>query len=524
MDEQNFLNQLLEYYDISLEEYEFLTRDISIADLPNPQDFDGMKEALKVVLEAMKKKDKIIVYGDYDADGVMSTSIIVKAFMHLDYKVNYYIPSRYLDGYGINLQKAKEIVAKGYNLLITVDNGISALEALEYCRAHGMKIIVIDHHEKGETLPTVEAIIHPQFSKFPSLKTSAGFVSFMFATALLGRYDKYLMTLGAISIVTDMMPLKGYNRDILRYTFKNFQFGEFKNLDLMSEGNDFDETTIGMKIGPKINAVGRVIKNTNINRLVTYFTSNDQEVISELYTWIESVNEERKAKSKIAIDGLEAFDESDDAIIALVDCDEGLIGIVANKILNEYHKPVVVFTKDMTNPGILKGSCRSLEGFNIVKAFEGVEQFTITSGGHELAGGLTIAQKDLEGFSARFKEIAKKHPPYVISRETILLILIDVNFVNYEIVQTLAPFGEEWKSPLFLLERLKTSSFTFSKTGEHIMTSLSFNTKLVGFNISKTMLIDRPYVDLTGRMNLHSYKGSQTLQFKVEEILPNIEV
>lgn len=524
MTDKNFFAKLLEHYDISLDEYAFLTRDISLDDFPRPQDFEGMKEALQIVRDSMKNKEKIIIYGDYDADGIMSTSIIVKTFMYLNYKVNYYIPSRYLDGYGINLEKAKEIVDKGYQLLITVDNGISALEAIDYCKTHGMKVIIIDHHESGEKLPLVEAILHPQISKFSSLKTSAGFVSFMFASALLERFDKYLMTLGAISIVTDMMPLKEYNRDVLRYTFKNFDFGEFKNIDLLSEGNKFDETTIGMKIGPKINAVGRVIKNTNINRLVAYFTSDDQKLIEELYAWIESVNEERKTKSKLAIDGLEAFDESEDAIIALVDCDEGLIGIVANRILNDYHKPVIVFTKDAANPSVLKGSCRSLEGFNVIKAFEGLDEFTITSGGHALAGGLTIAHKDLKRFSARFKEIAKKHPPYVIIRDTISIGLTDVNFSNYEIIQTLSPFGEEWKSPLFALEHLKTASFSFSKTGEHIMTPLSYSVKLVGFNIGKNSLVNRPFIDITGRMSLHTYHGSDTLQFKIEEILPDDNV
>lgn len=515
--ELSFLDKLLHYYGISFEEYEFLTRSLSISDLPNPLLFNKMDEAVQLVKDTIKNSEKIIVYGDYDADGVMSTSIVVKAFSLINYNVNYYIPSRYLDGYGISLTKAKEIVEKGYKLLITVDNGVTAFEAIEYCKQHGMRIIIIDHHEYTETLPQADVILHPQISGFGQTKTSAGFASLMFATALLGHYDKYLMTLAAISLITDMMPLKEYNRDLLRYVYSNYKFGEFKNIDLLSDGERFDELTIGMKIGPKINAIGRLIKNTNINRLVNYFTTSDLSVINHLYAWIIEVNEQRKAKSKIAIDNLLEIDGTQDGIVVLVDCEEGLIGIIANKILNEYKKPVVVFTKDSSNQDILKGSCRSLEGFDIIKAFDGLSKLSITSGGHALAGGITINSKDLEEFTLKFNEIAKKHPPLLVVSKNIQIKLVDVNLPNYRLLESLSPFGEEWRAPLFMLKHIKCDSLSFSRTGEHIMTTLSPSIKLVGFNISKESLKNINFVDALGKMETHSYNGNDYIQFKIEE-------
>ncbi len=515
--ELSFLEKLLNYYGISLEEYEFLTRELTISDLPNPLSFNRMDEAISIVKDAMKKSEKIIVYGDYDADGVMSTSIVVKAFSLIKYDVNYYVPSRYLDGYGINLTKAKEIVEKGYKLLITVDNGVTAFEAIEYCKNHGMRIIVIDHHEYEKTLPEADVILHPQISNFGKIKTSAGFVSLMFATALIGHFDKYLMTLASISLITDMMPLKEYNRDLLRYVFSNYKFGEFKNLDLLSYGEKFDESTIGMKIGPKINAIGRLIKNTNINRLVSYFTTTDLSVINHLYAWIIEVNEQRKIKSKNAIDNLEDIDSKQDGLVVLVDCEEGLIGIIANKILNEYRKPVVVFTKDSANPEVLKGSCRSLEGFDIIKAFDGLSEFSITSGGHALAGGITINNKDLEKFTIKFNEIARKHPPLSIISKNIQIKLVDVSLSNYRLLESLSPFGEDWRAPLFMLKHIKCDALTFSRTGEHIMTSLSPSIKLVGFNISRASLKDIGFIDAIGKIETHSYNGNDYIQFKIEE-------
>ena len=519
MDEQKFLHTLLDYYRISLDEYNFLTREITEADLPDPYKFDKMSEAVALVKDAMSKKEKIMVYGDYDADGVMSTSIIVKMFSYLHYRANYYIPSRYLDGYGLNLTRAKEIVEKGYNLLITVDNGISANEAINYCKDNGMRVLIIDHHERGEILPSADVILHPEISNFSKVKTSAGFASYMFATALLGRVDHYLLTLGAISIVTDMMPLIDYNRDILRYAFSQYKYGKFPNVDLLSEGSRFDETTIGMKIGPKINAVGRVIANTNINRLVTYFTTDEEDIIFELNNWLTSVNNERKVKSKSAIDNLEQFDEEESAIIVLADCEEGLIGLVANKISGDHNKPAIVFTKDSNDPNILKGSCRSPLGFNIVKALNELSDLTLSAGGHPSAGGVTIEAKNFDVFSEKFKALAHSHPPHKLSGETIEIGLLDVNFINYEILQSFSPFGEEWKTPVFTLRNIRTDSLQFSRNGEHIMTNISRIVKLVGFNMNKKDVTVKPFIDVNGRINFNSYNGQDYLQYVIEEIL-----
>jgi single-stranded-DNA-specific exonuclease len=519
MKKKTFFEKLLEYYDISQSEYDFLTRSINIQDLPDPFKFKDMDKAVSIVKESMRNNDKIMVYGDYDADGVMSTSIIVKAFMNLDYDIGSYVPSRYMDGYGLNMDRAKQILEKGYKLLITVDNGIRAIEPIEFLKNNGMEVIVIDHHERGDIIPIADVILHPTISNFSSdVATSAGFVSLMFATALLGQYDKYLMTLAAISIVTDMMPLKSFNRDLLRYVFTNYKYGEFANLDMLSESKKLDENIIGMGIGPKINSVGRIIKDTKINRLITFLTSKDKNKIIEYGKWIIEQNQKRKDKSRAAVASVKNIDDNNKVIVTVIDCDEGLIGIVANNLLNEYHKPVIVFTENESNKDILKGSARSIGGFSLVDAFERLNDLTLTAGGHALAAGITIKRNNLEDFSIKINALAEEFPIDKKEQKCLDADLIDINNDNFLLIRTLSPFGEEWKEPFIRIKHLKSESLDFSYNSEHIITKISNTVQIVGFNISRSEVEKSKFVNIYGTLNIHSYKGEENLQFKIKEI------
>ena len=188
----DLLDRLLEYYNISKEEYYRLIAPVYEETFSVGHRFKRMDDAVALVKEAISNKDKIFIYGDYDADGIMSTSIVVKSLLKLGVIPSYYIPNRYNDGYGITLQKAEEIVSNGVKLVITVDNGISANEPIKYLKDHDVKVLVLDHHTVPEELPEADVIIHPTYSEFGETASSAGFVSFMFSWALLGYFDKYL--------------------------------------------------------------------------------------------------------------------------------------------------------------------------------------------------------------------------------------------------------------------------------------------------------------------------------------------
>ncbi|MFA5283787.1 MAG: DHH family phosphoesterase, partial [Bacilli bacterium] len=278
----DFYHKLLNYFSLDEEQYKNLVRPLSDADVPSPNRFDNMDEATERITKAIANDERIFIYGDYDCDGVLATAILVKTFQMMGYKnYGYYIPSRYIDGYAITLEKVRQAKEKGYSLIITVDNGITKTEEVALANELGMDVIITDHHEMAEILPDAIAVIHPKLSSSPEVVTSGATMSFFLATSLLKKVDHYLLSLAGISIISDLMELKGYNRDIVRLMINYVNNEHYDPIVLLCESSDIDENTIGSKFAPKVNAIGRLIEGTNINRLVKYFAcDNKDELVS----------------------------------------------------------------------------------------------------------------------------------------------------------------------------------------------------------------------------------------------------
>ncbi|NCA95654.1 MAG: single-stranded-DNA-specific exonuclease RecJ, partial [Methanomicrobia archaeon] len=232
----DFFTELLHYYHLNASDYEQLTRPLTYDDIRFDHRVDGLKSIVDRIHQAIAKNEKIIVYGDYDCDGIMAVSIMVKVFEMLGYPVNYYVPSRYIDGYGLNTKRVEEIATKGYSLIITVDNGISAFEAILLAKEKGIDTIVVDHHEIQEKLPDAYGILHPMLSKLGAVAASGGFMSFVLATALLDEVDPYLLSLAGISTISDMMPLLEYNRDLVRLAIEAMNEHHFPSLTKLTDG------------------------------------------------------------------------------------------------------------------------------------------------------------------------------------------------------------------------------------------------------------------------------------------------
>lgn len=516
---ETLLNRLLNYYQIDEKQYEELIKEVDYSNFLDGQSFKDIELAGDLVKKSISNHDKIMIYGDYDADGIMGTSILKKMFSLLDYNVDYYVPNRYLDGYGLNLNKAIEIVNKKYNLVITVDNGITAFDAINYLKENGIKVIVLDHHTPQAILPSADYIIHPTISSFSDITSSGGFVAFIFSYYVLGYYDKYLSTLASISVVSDMMPMKKHNRNLLRLVINNYIECEFLQIDLLKENNVFNENTIGSKIAPKINAIGRIVKDESINKLVEYFNSNDFDEINNIYEWINKTNELRKEKSISAInDILPLINKDDSAIVMKLDVDEGLLGLIANKLLKEFNKVVILFTEDISDSNLLKGSCRTKKGMDVIKTFSKLNDLIIASGGHELAGGLTIKKDDFELFKKRFLELSSK---VIINDENQKYIdfgITDLSFDSLELIKSFSPFGEEWKEPKFKIKRIKTSSLTYSKDGKHIVSTIGMSTRLVGFNFSNEYVNKFDFIDIVGKLKVTYFRNQKNLEFSISEI------
>ncbi len=514
---ETLFQRLLNYYQIDEATYLEMNKEVTIDNFAIGHEFKDMDKAVAIVKKAIENKDKIFIYGDYDADGIMSTSIVVKSLLKLGVIPQFYIPNRYNDGYGITLNKAMEVVENGVKLVITVDNGVSAFEPIAYLKEHGVTVLVLDHHTIQKEVPNADVIIHPTYSGFGETASSAGFVSFMFSWALLGYFDEYLSFLAAISVISDMMPLKDYNRSFFRLAMKNYMNGRYLSIDMLKEGVPFDENAVGMKIAPKINALGRLLDDKTINYIVHYFVTEDRVKINKLYAWIEKVNEERKIISKDAEQSLTDFHTDKEAIVLFKDVKEGLIGLLANHLCSREHKPTIIFT-DEKDGEILKGSCRAPEGFNVVDAFNYCGDILITAGGHALAGGCSIYKKDLQEFENRLLKYTKEHPLQEFNEEVVELGLTEINQENCELVQSFSPFGESFKAPIFAVRHIKSNSLTFSKSGEHLLTYISQGVRITGFGVSKDSLSDYSYVDLIGRMRESSYKGQTTIEYLIKEV------
>ncbi len=510
-----FIDKLLDYYGITYDEYLTLTRDLDFNTYQIPTDFSGMKEASEFVKEAIAGHAKIMVYGDYDTDGIMSTSIIVKSLMQLGVEPGYYIPSRYLDGYGMTLDKAKEIAEKEYNLVILVDNGVSVYEPIIYLRDKGIAVVVIDHHTLSEKLPIANYLIHPDIARYGDTAVSAGYLAYLFSFYLLGHFDYRLAMLAAISTVSDMMPLREYNRDLLRSVFKSYRIGLYPAIDTLNEGLNFDEEGISNRISPKINAIGRMVKDTTINRLVRYFVTDDSELIAKYALWINEVNTERKAISEQIIKSVESM-EAEPSYVLRYDIGEGMLGIIANTILHKFNVPVVCLCPDSILEGCLRGSIRTPEGYDVIEIFNGLSKYLVASGGHTNAGGLTIRESEFKDFTHDFKELVSHMEKVEITEKVIDVQITELLLENYYLVHKLSPYGVSWEKPLFQLSHLKTDTLEYSRNGEHIITKLSMNAKLVGFGLPREAVSAYKFIDVTGYMEENEYRGHVNLDFVIK--------
>ena len=515
---KSLFDRLLAYYHISEDDYRLLTMEVTKDNFAGDHEFDDMADCVRVVKEAVDNKKKIFIYGDYDADGIMSVSILVKMFKMINYPVSFRIPNRYTDGYGLTLQRSQEIVENGFDLLITVDNGITAFEGIEYAKEHGLQVLVFDHHQPSDALPKADYILHPSVSHFGETATSAGFVTFMFAKSYLGYFDNYLATLASISLVSDMMPLVSYNRNLLRLMINEYENEPFFNIDLLKEKEVFNEYNIGMKIAPKINAIGRLLDDDNyLSRTVEFFTSDDEKLLLNYNEWINSVNDERKELTKEAVENSKEINTDEAAIVGIIAQKEGVIGLIANFFVKKYHKPTIIFALDQSGE-MYKGSCRSPEGFNVVDAFNQLGDLLEASGGHAMAGGCSVKKENYETFRKGFIELAKKCEKVETVSETIPLYINEITFENYDLVNSFSPFGESWPAPLFVLPRIRVQSLMYSRDGQHVLTSIGNNSRLTGFHFPKDVLSQYQFIDMIGTLRLSTYYNKTNIEFLVNEI------
>ncbi|MFC6206272.1 single-stranded-DNA-specific exonuclease RecJ [Levilactobacillus tongjiangensis] len=431
--------------------------------LHDPSLLHDMDKGTARIEEAIGTGQQITIYGDYDADGVTSTSILYETLNEMGANVNYYIPNRFTDGYGPNVAAFKKLIAAGTQLFVTVDNGVAGNEAIDVANAAGVDVVVTDHHELPAELPAAYAIIHPRYpgAEYPFGGLSGAGVAFKVAQALREEIPQDMLDLAAIGTVADLVPLIDENRVLVYFGLQLLQQDERPGLQALMKGagikpEELTEQSIGFGIAPRLNALGRLDDATPAVKLLTTL---DETVANDLAQETEQKNRHRQELvQQISETALAQATDANHAkrptlIISGHDWHEGVLGIVASKVVEQTGKPTLVVN---IQDGRAKGSGRSVEAFNLFTALDGHRDLMTAFGGHHMAVGLTVPEAQLTALAdALDVEAGKQKLTESGPSELPVAASVSVAAITPALFQELAkmaPFGTDNSQPLFAFE------------------------------------------------------------------------
>lgn len=436
-----------------------------LADLYDPFLFYDMEKVIQRLQEAVENGERILVYGDYDADGITSATVMKEALELLGADVTVYLPNRFTDGYGPNKQVYQDMIESGIQLIVTVDNGVSGHEAIDYANSVGVDVIVTDHHELPTELPNAFGIIHPRHpnGNYPFGELAGVGVAFKVACALLDEVPLEFLDLVAIGTIADMVSLTDENRALVTIGLQIIKQTERIGLQELfkaaqSKISEVDETMIGFAISPRLNAIGRL---EDPNPAVTLMTTFDDAEARQLALELDRINEERKALvTAITEEAQQLLDpESPINLIAAPGWHEGVLGIVAGRILRNTGKPTIVMT--IKEDGIAKGSGRSIEAVNLYEMLNGMRELFTSFGGHHAAVGLSLAKENLPLLQKQMVAYLSETQSKLDQGEELVidevLTVKDVTLSFVEELRKIAPFGTDNPIPRFALKGEGTS-------------------------------------------------------------------
>ncbi|MFB9769696.1 single-stranded-DNA-specific exonuclease RecJ [Lactiplantibacillus modestisalitolerans] len=505
--------------------------------LLDPNQMHDMQRAVERIQTAVMNGDQITIYGDYDADGLTSTSIMYETLDQIGANVNYYIPDRFKDGYGPNQAAFDRLVAAGTKLFVTVDNGVAGNEVINRVQAAGVDVVVTDHHELPAELPKAYAIVHPRHPEghyaFGGL-SGAG-VAFKVATALLEEVPQDLLDLAAIGTVADLVPLTGENRTIvsqglqvLRQTTRPGLAALIKAAGL--DQSQLDETNIGFGIAPRLNALGRL---QHAQSGVELLTTLDDERARALAQQVNQLNEKRQGLVKdLAASALEQAQTPENQqrqtlVITGQAWHEGVLGIVASHVVEATGKPTLVLSADET--GRLKGSGRSVEAYNLFEAIDPIRDQLVAFGGHHMAVGLTVAAEHLDDLKLALEQAADQQNLRENAQVSLPidgeLAVADATLATLERIKQLAPFGTDNPAPTFQLKpQAITQARAIGSDQQHLKLQLSDGKNrldAIGFSFGAALPAVQASpgaVQLVGTLSANTWNGQTKPQIMIADI------
>ncbi|ANZ67756.1 single-stranded-DNA-specific exonuclease RecJ [Secundilactobacillus paracollinoides] len=514
----------------------FLTPDLS--QLHDPFAMHDMQKGVDRIQNAIMNAEKVTIYGDYDADGVTSTAIMYETLDQFGANVDYFIPNRFVDGYGPNTAAFERLIEGGTQLIVTVDNGVSGHDAIARANELGCDVVVTDHHELPETLPDAAAVIHPRHPEgdYPFGGLSGAGVAFKVATALLEEVPQELLDLAAIGTVADLVPVVDENRVLVSLGLKILAQTDRLGLVNRMQGAGIDpsqltEQSIGFGIAPRLNALGRL---DDAAPAVELLTTLDDERASELAQLTEKQNKYRQQLvadiSETALTQAQDADHRDHPALVITGehWHEGVLGIVASKVVETMGKPTVVLN---VNPdsNTAKGSGRSVAGFNLFEAFDGHRDLMVAFGGHAGAVGMTAKADQLTALQTAFDDAAETQhltdQPKGQLNVAARLTADKVTMPLYEQLQRLAPFGTDNPVPLFAFDPETLQNVkAIGADGKHLKFKVEDNGQAVdaidfGQGALAPVLASAPdQVKLLAQIDINVWQGRTNMQLMVKDI------
>lgn len=513
------------------------------SDFYDPFGMPDMEKAVDRLIKAMNLKEKVIIYGDYDVDGITSITVLKSFLKDKGFDVGEYIPNRLSEGYGINMEAVKKIAEEGYKLMITVDCGITSVKEVKYAEELGIETIVTDHHEPAEEIPKAIAVVDckRRDNKYQFRELAGVGVTFKFIQALSKKLNleekEYLKYLDIVSIgtISDIVPLVDENRVITKLGLKLVACT--RNLGLKSllkeiGMNKIDSSVISFGVAPRINACGRMgYANEALKLLLTEDENNAKELTDSLKKYN---NDRQKAEKKIFEEAMEQIkqkklENANSIVLAGEGWHSGVIGIVASKITELYFKPCILICLE-ENANIGKGSGRSIPGFDLHEALMKCKDLLEGFGGHSMAVGLSLKRENFEKFQEIFNKIVEE--ANIQDLEPILKIdsVLNLETITQDTVKSISllePFGEANKTPIFAIKNLKIDSIRALTEGKHLKLSLKSNNiyiNAIGFNLG--FLVDEyrlgDKVDVAGNLEINSFNGIESIQINLKDMMKSI--
>ncbi|MBN2138346.1 MAG: single-stranded-DNA-specific exonuclease RecJ [Sedimentisphaerales bacterium] len=527
-----------------------------LTDLIAPEQMPGTAAAVSRVKQAIESKQQITIYGDYDVDGITGVSILWQFLRLLEANVDYYIPHRIDEGYGLNGDAIRTLAQSGSELLITVDCGVTAFESAELAAELGLDLIITDHHRMTcspeAALPRAAAVVHPALDEnYPNQDSAGAMVAFKLAWALANelsdgerlepRLRDFMLnatSLAAMGTIADVVDLRGENRVLTSHGLKALPYCELPGIQALIEsagltGQGLDSFDIGFRIAPMLNAAGRM---GHARLAVELLTSNSAIHSMQIADYLKAQNSKRQqlqrkifrqACQMIVEQGANHPDRKS-VVLANDNWHTGVIGIVASRLVDKFYRPTVMINAAGDN-GIAQGSARSIPGFCLLTAIEACSKHLNSFGGHEMAAGLTIENAKIEQFAADFEAYARDNLTDIDVTATLdidaLASLGEFNMEMVKELQMLGPFGQGNPEPIFATENVRLASppRRVGAGGDHLQLTITDGVsavRCIGFRMGKLekKLLESESFDVAYQPQINTYNGNSSVQFVLTDI------